>query len=81
MAQELYTKMGKALNDRGLMLYVCEWGIHDPWKWGAETGATCWRMTYDHRDGWWGKIDSGLFGKRMTAMRMLTAWVCTTPSY
>ena len=64
MAQELYTKMGKALNDRGLMLYVCEWGIHDPWKWGAETGATCWRMTYDHRDGWWGKIDSGLFGKK-----------------
>ena len=63
-AQELYTKMGKALKDRGLMLYMCEWGIHDPWKWGAETGATCWRMTYDHRDGWWGKISSGLFGKK-----------------
>ena len=21
-------------------------------------------MTYDHRDGWWGKISSGLFGKK-----------------
>lgn len=64
MAQELYTKMGKTLKDRGLMLYMCEWGIHDPWKWGAETGATCWRMTYDHRDGWWGKIPGGLSGKK-----------------
>lgn len=55
MAQQLYTKMGMALKERGLMLYMCEWGIHDPWKWGAETGATCWRTTYDHRDGWWGE--------------------------
>lgn len=63
MAQELYTKMGKALKERGLMLYMCEWGIHDPWKWGAETGATCWRMTYDHRDGWWGSLGNNFWGR------------------
>lgn len=56
MAQQLYTRMGTALKSRGLMLYMCEWGLHDPWKWGAETGATCWRMSYDLRDGWWGAI-------------------------
>ena len=57
-ALELYTKMGQALKSRGLMLYMCEWGVHEPWKWGAETGATCWRMSYDGRDGWWGKVGS-----------------------
>lgn len=57
-AHELYTKMGQALTSRGLMLYMCEWGVHEPWKWGAETGSTCWRMSYDHRDGWWGAIGS-----------------------
>ena len=57
-AHELYTKMGQALKNRGLMLYMCEWGVHEPWKWGAETGATCWRMSYDGRDGWWGKVGS-----------------------
>ena len=55
-ALELYTKMGQALKSRGLMLYMCEWGVHEPWKWGAETGATCWRMSYDGRDGWWGEV-------------------------
>ncbi len=52
MAQELYTKMGTALANRGIILYMCEWGIHDPWKWGAETGATCWRMSYDDSNAW-----------------------------
>ncbi len=52
MAQELYTRMGTALADRGIILYMCEWGIHDPWKWGAETGATCWRMSYDDSNAW-----------------------------
>ncbi len=51
-AQELYTKMGTALANRGIILYMCEWGIHDPWKWGAETGATCWRMSYDDSNAW-----------------------------
>lgn len=53
-AHELYSKMGQALAKNKIMLYMCEWGIHQPWKWAAETGATCWRMSYDARDGWWG---------------------------
>lgn len=56
---ELYTKMGQALAANNILLYMCEWGVHDPWKWGAETGATCWRMSYDARDGWWGCTGTG----------------------
>jgi len=53
-AQARYKKMGDALRDcgRDILFYMCEWGVREPWKWGAETGATCWRCTYDTRDCW-----------------------------
>ena len=49
-----YKAMGDALKSSGrdILLYMCEWGAREPWKWGAETGATTWRCTYDTRDGW-----------------------------
>lgn len=49
-----YKVMGDALRDcgRDILYYMCEWGACEPWKWGAETGATCWRCTYDTRDCW-----------------------------
>ena len=52
-----YKAMGDALKNSGrdILFYMCEWGVREPWKWGAETGATCWRCTYDERDGWKGK--------------------------
>ena len=55
-AQTLYKRMGDGLHRSGrdILLYMCEWGIHDPWKWASEAGAPCWRMSYDARDGWWG---------------------------
>lgn len=55
-ARERYKKMGDALkaSGRNILLYMCEWGVREPWKWGAETGATTWRCTYDTRDGWVG---------------------------
>ncbi|MCM1028264.1 MAG: NPCBM/NEW2 domain-containing protein [Pseudoflavonifractor sp.] len=37
---------------RDIVLYVCEWGQNDPWKWGAEIGAPFWRTTLDARDCW-----------------------------
>lgn len=49
-----YTTMGDALKatGRNILFYMCEWGVREPWKWGSETGASCWRCTYDRRDGW-----------------------------
>lgn len=60
-AYELYKRMGDALKNTGrrFMLYMCEWGTHEPWRWAPEAGASCWRMSYDARDAWWGKTSSG----------------------
>lgn len=52
-ARELYGRMGSALDGR-MMLYMCEWGLHEPWRWAAEVGSQCWRMSYDARDTWMG---------------------------
>lgn len=38
----------------GTMLYICEWGVREPWKWGAEVGGRCWRISQDVRDCWSG---------------------------
>lgn len=57
LAHELYGKMGSGIKAAGnkLLLSMCEWGTHDPWKWAAEVGSSSWRMSYDHRDGWMGQ--------------------------
>ena len=53
--------MGDAIaaNGNRILLYMCEWGIHEPYRWAAETGATCWRVTYDGREGWNGSGNTG----------------------
>lgn len=38
----------------GTRLYICEWGVREPWKWGAEVGGVCWRISQDVRDCWTG---------------------------
>ena len=52
-----YKKMGDALKNCGknITLYMCEWGVREPWKWAIETGSNAWRCTYDTRDCWKGK--------------------------
>lgn len=60
LAYELYGRMGTAFGGNKALLYMCEWGTHQPWKWGSEIGAHCWRMSYDARDGWMGAINSVL---------------------
>lgn len=52
-----YKTMGDALKatGRSILYYMCEWGQRQPWLWAHQTGATCWRTTYDTRDGWRGK--------------------------
>ena len=61
LAHELYGKMGSGIQAAGdkILLSMCEWGTHDPWKWGPEVGGSSWRMSYDHRDGWMGTKGSG----------------------
>lgn len=54
-AEARYRAMGKALREAGgILLYLCEWGVRKPWLWGARTGASLWRATYDARDCWVG---------------------------
>ncbi len=58
LAFELYKKMGDGIKANGnkILLSMCEWGLHEPWKWGPEAGASSWRMSYDLRDGWMGAV-------------------------
>ncbi|MCH5179347.1 MAG: NPCBM/NEW2 domain-containing protein [Prevotellaceae bacterium] len=55
-AKKRYKDMGDALKNSGrdIIFYICEWGVREPWKWGAEAGGTCWRASYDTRDCWSG---------------------------
>ena len=52
-----YRAMADALEKAGYgtMLYICEWGEREPWKWGAEAGGRCWRISQDVRDCWTGR--------------------------
>lgn len=61
LAFELYKKMGDGIKANGnkILLSMCEWGLHEPWKWGPEAGASSWRMSYDLRDCWMGALNGG----------------------
>ena len=38
--------------DRDILYSLCQYGMGDVWKWGAEVGAQCWRTTGDINDSW-----------------------------
>jgi alpha-galactosidase len=73
-AKARYKAMGDALKATGrdILFYMCEWGVREPWKWGPETGASCWRATYDTRDGWTGT--SGGIGMTQSVAGMRDLW-------
>lgn len=75
-----YTAMGNALKSSGrdILFYICEWGVREPWKWGAEAGGTSWRCTYDTRDGWVGK-NSGI-GVTQSLDQMKDLWAYSGPN-
>lgn len=52
--QKPYHVMRAALNkvDRDIVFSICEYGVYDVWKWGAEVGGNCWRTTGDITDTW-----------------------------
>lgn len=73
-AKTRYKAMGDALKNSGrnIILYICEWGPREPWKWGAEVGGSCWRATYDTRDCWIGA--SGGIGIVQSIAGMKDIW-------
>ncbi len=52
--QAVYQKMGDALQTTGrpIVYSLCEYGLGDVQKWGAEVGGNLWRTTDDIRDQW-----------------------------
>ncbi|MBI5706495.1 MAG: NPCBM/NEW2 domain-containing protein [Armatimonadetes bacterium] len=44
-----YAQMGEILKglDRDVVYNLCQYGMGDVWKWGAETRGNCWRTTGD----------------------------------
>ncbi len=49
-----YVVMHQALDkaDRDIVYSLCQYGMGDVWKWGAEVGGNCWRTTGDISDDW-----------------------------
>ena len=50
----VYQRMGQALADSGrpIVFSLCEYGMMDPWKWGAQVGGSLWRTAGDISDSW-----------------------------
>jgi len=49
-----YSIMRGALDkvNRDIVFSLCQYGMGDVWKWGAEVGGNCWRTTGDIQDSW-----------------------------
>jgi alpha-galactosidase len=49
-----YEVMQQALAkvDRDIIYSLCQYGMGDVWKWGAEVSGNCWRTTGDITDSW-----------------------------
>lgn len=79
--QSRYKTMGDALkaSGRDIVFYMCEWGAREPWKWGAETGASTWRCTYDTRDCWVGSNNGGI-GIVQSIAGMKDIWAYSGPN-
>jgi alpha-galactosidase len=52
--QKPYRVMRAALDqsNRDILFSLCQYGMGDVWKWGAELGANSWRTTGDINDSW-----------------------------
>ena len=53
-APDSYALMKDALVKAGrpIVFSICEWGLNEPWEWGAEVGGNLWRTTFDIRPCW-----------------------------
>ena len=75
-AKVRYKALADAFRDAGgrTLLYICEWGVREPWKWGAEAGGICWRVSYDVRDCWRGANGGIGVLQSIEVMKNLSAW-------
>ncbi len=50
-----YRLMREALDacGRDIVFSLCQYGMGEVWKWGAEVGGNCWRTTGDIHDSWY----------------------------
>ncbi len=71
-----YKTFGDALKASGrpIVLEVCEWGVREPWKWGAEVGGQQWRCTQDRRDCWIGSGTGVGITQSIDLMKDLAQW-------
>ncbi len=56
-----YTLMREKLNavPRDIVYSLCQYGMGEVWKWGAEVGGNCWQTTGDITDTWVSMADIG----------------------
>lgn len=75
-AKKRYKALADAFAAAGnnTMLYICEWGVREPWKWGAEVGGRCWRISQDVRDCWTGSGSGVGIVQSIEAMKNLSAY-------
>jgi alpha-galactosidase len=62
-ARAAYATMADALRATGrpIVFSICEWGAHQPWKWGKEVGGNLWRTSFDIWDHWQGRGNHGVW--------------------
>lgn len=55
--REAYATMSDALRASGrpIVFSLCDWGVRQPWRWGAAAGGNLWRTTPDIWDAWRGR--------------------------
>lgn len=85
-AQRQYTLMGKELKratkefaqkngteEKPICYSICEWGMNQPWKWGA-TAGNLWRTTHDIQANWTSMILIYEFNVRLYKHAGIGAW-------
>ena len=55
--QVMNTALGKV--NRDIVYSLCQYGMGDVWKWGAQAGGNCWRTTGDITDTWGSMANNG----------------------
>lgn len=81
-AQAAYATMSDAIKESGrpMILSICEWGEHEPWKWGKGIGHL-WRVTADIRDCYQCLFDWGGVGVLNVIDKMADLYLYAGPGH
>lgn len=85
-AQRQYTNMGRELQratrefaekngtpEKPICYSICEWGMNQPWKWGAKAG-NLWRTTHDIKPFWASMLAIYEMNVRLYKYAQIGAW-------